>query len=117
MQILTIQCPKCFALLFSRNLNDSRQCECGKITVSGGIENLEVHTDSAVSPLEIFVDLDEEISPKLLSEDQEYGWNEWGFITNLKKVCDPKGKYHLDFSGAFSEVLSANPTVTKRKKK
>jgi hypothetical protein len=40
--VMTLECPKCGSLIFSRSRHDYRTCPCGEVSVDGGLDYFRV---------------------------------------------------------------------------
>lgn len=78
MYVNAIRCEECGYTIFSRARHDFRSCECGKVSIDGGLDytkiNFKTKTPPEPFPLEI------NVTPKKLYEDWDKDINKYGLI-------------------------------------
>jgi len=88
MKIKAKKCPNCGDTIYSRTETDMRSCTCGAINVRGMDGPLQTGWDpEKVAVNEIgTVELDLDVTSKILYEDWHHGKNKFGLVSQPKKT-------------------------------
>ena len=80
MLVKAVECGECKSIVYSRTDNDVRECTCGRIVVSGGLQHFScaIHPGAAYEIKKVEV----RATPNMLYDD-------WHSLTDQYGLCMP----------------------------
>ena len=92
MFVKAIKCEECNTTVYSRTMEDMRECECGRVVVYGGFKNFKFEVrDKKTKFQKLNVDLN--VTPDDLYRDYEKMEDKFGLIRKTKSNTEKKTTY------------------------